>query len=329
MDSTNKPPLLLVVSSNKRGTRNYQRFDNLATGAASVGHTNIGKVNVDCRLLFKKSRWGVIGPAKTPAGIIYMDVDVQCPPGVRLMDVRVLLTLEDVPMSGDSVNLNEVFGDTETDASSDDVAGVRCHFTDFFGPRFLTFGQSPTLLTAPSICQVDETTVSVRTEKPGSVSGRLIPGKGTWEYKTLEWAITTNEAESSGAKPSGLKRLHLAFAYEHSRKPHALKVEVNGKLESFEQRLKRKLKFGPVGRNSERCVTIIGPVSNTLSRPLDELAHGLARAMEMENMSVVPTIVPDPLLRAQPDAHGWQTGGHHHLVNSELRRPRLVKYLFI
>lgn len=63
----------------KYGGYDFERFDNLSSSHASIGHRSFDKVNVNCRFLFKKSKWGVLGECKNPAGIVYLDLTFDQP----------------------------------------------------------------------------------------------------------------------------------------------------------------------------------------------------------------------------------------------------------
>lgn len=305
------PPFLRVGTNNSnRGIRGkwagqqeeYKRFDHLALSAASVGHARIGKVDVDCRLLFRKSKWGVLGAADTPAAVIYMDVDVLCPPGLSLKNLRVLLTLEDVPLSGERVDATRFFDEKEDKNNENNHdAGVPCQFTEFYGPHALRGSIVSTSSASPLLPRIGygfgglqtEAEKTRKTEIPWEVRGSLRRDSGTGVWKTLEWDIYANDLEGSRARQSSSNRIHLAFAYEHSRRPILLKVELAGKLKSPDRLLNPIMKRFRQG-DTARCMTLIGPVSENLRRHLDELAMGLQKAMEMENMTDVPIEFPDP-----------------------------------
>lgn len=300
MCSMKESPALLRVSEGKwAGQQEYERFDHLASSAASVGHARIGKVDVDCRLLFRKSKWGVLGAADTPAAVMYMDVDVHCPPGLSLKNLRVLLTLEDVFLSGERVDASRFFDEKEDKNNENNHdAGVPCQFTEFYGPHALrgsivsSSSASPLLGYGIGGLQT-EAAKTRKTEIPWEVRGSLRRDSGTGVWKTLEWDIYTNDLEGSRARQSSFNRIRLAFAYEHSRKPIFLKVELAGKLKSPDRLLNPIMKRFRQG-DTARCMTFIGPVSDNLRTHLDELAMGLQKAMEMENLTDVPIEVPDP-----------------------------------
>lgn len=73
----------------------FLRFDHLSSGRASLGSKSVGKITVDCRFLFKKSRWGVLGESQFPAGILYLDLNIGPPQGCKVKSATVTVTLDD------------------------------------------------------------------------------------------------------------------------------------------------------------------------------------------------------------------------------------------
>lgn len=63
--------------------------------AESLCYRELGKVNVDCKFRSSDSLWGVLGEAKRPAGILYMDLIFHQPKNYRLSSATVLVTLQE------------------------------------------------------------------------------------------------------------------------------------------------------------------------------------------------------------------------------------------
>lgn len=72
----------------------FCHFDKLSD-VVSVGTEVVGKMMVDCKFLFKRSHWGVMGESWTPAGIIYMDLTFGPPQGCRVKSATVTVTLDE------------------------------------------------------------------------------------------------------------------------------------------------------------------------------------------------------------------------------------------
>lgn len=73
-----------------------------------------------------------------------------------------------------------------------------------------------------------------------------------------------------------------------------MKVDIKGKLKKWHGSVETKLRFG---NNQGSSVTLIRFNKRySFRRPLNELARGLPRAMEAENLNEVPVEVPDAML---------------------------------
>lgn len=128
-------------------------------------------------------------------------------------------------------------------------------------------------------------------------SHRVPEAKGSgkrWGHRILRWEMTENDIEKS----THSNKVYTAFAYEHSGQPFLMKIEISGKLRKRSDRLKANLgrKFGPRARKQEDISTTLVGAYLGHRRPLDELAKGLANAMEMQNYMSSPLVVHD----AQP-----------------------------
>lgn len=126
-----------------------------------------------------------------------------------------------------------------------------------------------------------------------------VPDNGPLEqigaHRILKWEMTENDIEKW---PIHSNKVYTAFAYEHSGQPFLMKVEISGKLKQRTDRLKVNIgntlkKFGPRARKrADISSTLVGAYSGP-RRPLDELAKGLASAMDMANSLSPPHVVPD------------------------------------
>lgn len=117
----------------------------------------------------------------------------------------------------------------------------------------------------------------------------------SWGHRILKWEMTENDIEKY---PVHSNKVYTAFAYEHSGQPFLMKVEISGKLKQRGDRLKANLgktlkKFGPRARKQEDISSTLIGAYRGHRRPLDELAKGLASAMDLANSLSPPHVVPD------------------------------------
>lgn len=112
-----------------------------------------------------------------------------------------------------------------------------------------------------------------------------------WGHRILRWEMTENDIEKS----TNRNKVYTAFAYEHSGQPFLMKIEISGKLRKRSDRLKANIskKFGPRANKKEDISTTLVGAYHGHRRPLDELARGLANAMELQNCMLTPLVVPD------------------------------------
>ncbi|KAJ0106796.1 hypothetical protein J7T55_001320 [Diaporthe amygdali] len=289
------------VWNRKAGRYDYNRFDHIASTSASVGYQSIGKVGVDCRFLFRKSQWGTLGPAENAAGIIYMELNFDQPPDCTLESATIQVTLDEDDQGLDPYRV-------------DSLPASECPvlITDYYGPGHIV-GTSKRVLVNEVL--KFEPYINVG-GNGGSLGGtekeKKFEHESRWmfrshrvrDYKTrgqkwghriLRWEMTENNIEKY---PVHSNKVFTAFAYEHSGQPFLMKVEVSGKLRQRSDRLKANLarnlkKFGPRARRQEEISTTLVGAYLGHRRPLDELAKGLASAMEVQNYLAPPLVMPD------------------------------------
>lgn len=257
---------------------------------------SIGKVGVDVRFLFRKSQWGTLGPAENAAGIIYMELDFDQPPDCAMESATIQLTLDEDDQGLDPYRV-------------DSLPPSECPvlITDYYGPGQIV-GTSKRVLIRKSLKV--EPSVNV-IGNGGSLGGftketafehesrwtfrshRVPEGRTSgkkWGHRILRWEMTENDIERS----THSNKVYTAFAYEHSGQPFLMKIEISGKLKKRSDRLKANLgkKFGPRARKQEDISTTLVGAYLGHRRPLDELARGLASAMEMQNYMLSPLVIP-------------------------------------
>ncbi|KAK5654940.1 hypothetical protein OQA88_6697 [Cercophora sp. LCS_1] len=290
MESTR--PVLMMKVPRKSGRCDFQRFDHVASSHMQAGHGKIGKVEIDCKFKFTKSQWGVLGPNRHPAGIIYLDLDFHQPVDCRLRSATVLVTLEE-----DS---------SEEGGPGRDSSACPVKFTDNYGPKNLS-GLERVMRTR----QIKNFTptfqflghgaggLGIDTEKMKHTAsrwkfaGHIGSSAGNIWYNQLRWELEESSLED---QPMHSNVIHTAFAIEHNKKRFSMNVKITGKLASRSKRLKSKLKFGR-GLSPEETVTTVIEWRNGYLHPkrLDEIAEGLSFAMEDENLANVSLEVPDAM----------------------------------
>lgn len=290
-------PRLLSAATGRYGRYGkFIDFGGQSSGHASVGHKSIGGVTVDCEFLFRNSQWGVLGADNFPAGIMYLNLNFGPPQGCRVKSAIVTITLDE----------NDITLQRHCAPRPLHPSGCPVQVTPWYGPRELN-GQTKTAhfqsakKVVPEVYALGNGAGGVGYESKKSFShqarwsfhGQLIPGKGTWVYKTLRWDLSENELEQQSFHSSTVR---TAFAFEHSGQPFLMKVDIDGKLESWNDRIRSKLKFGCSRQENSTITTLLDFEDyRRYTKSIDRIAEGLARAMEMENLQEVPIVVPDAI----------------------------------
>lgn len=303
------------VWNRKAGRYDYDRFDHITSTSASVGYQSIGKVRVACRFLFRQSEWGTLGPFDNAAGIIYMELEFDQPPDCALESATIQMTLdEDDP------------GLAPYRSRSLPASECPILITDYYGPGQIV-GTAKSVLVKKSL-QFEPSVDIAGTG--GSLGGmtrekeiehesrwtfrthRVPENKHNgrhWCHRTLRWEMT----ETKITKSTHSNRVYTAFAYEHGGQPFLMRIEISGKLRKQGDRLKAKLrKFGPRTRKQEDISTTLIGAYRGHRRPLDELAKGLASAMEWKNYLSPPIMVHDTTLSANPTVEFVPAGTSNH-----------------
>ncbi|KAH8878804.1 hypothetical protein GQ53DRAFT_602112, partial [Thozetella sp. PMI_491] len=298
------PELYQGKWSRKYGRYDFHRFDHVSSEHFSVGGKSVGKVDVDCKLLFKRSRWGVLG-GRRPAGIIYMDLDFHQPEGYRLAWATVQVALDD----DDRESLRS-YGQAPPAEPEDSTFETYfpVQITPWFGPQHIV-GHESILHKAETVSLLPHIEAAgiglggmgkkfhTSSDIPfrWKFTGHLVrpDEKATsGQYKTLEWQLKENDLD-----PGLNSRVHTAFAYEYGNQPFLMKVKVRGGLRQLHHRFKhnvKSLRFGPrPNQDADSSITLINAYHGR-RLPLDALARSLDRAMELENYKTRPLELPKP-----------------------------------
>ncbi|KAJ5152059.1 hypothetical protein N7492_010354 [Penicillium capsulatum] len=117
-------------------------------------------------------------------------------------------------------------------------------------------------------------------------------------YRRLNWSLDEDDFQGQ-TRHSSL--IHTAFVLQHDLKPFYIHVYIDGKLQRRSDRVKgslHRLKTFPIGRRAEqgKSTTLVSLDKEAkLTFPLDSIARGLARSMELANMEASRVQMPDAL----------------------------------
>ncbi|KAK3339824.1 hypothetical protein B0T25DRAFT_636264 [Lasiosphaeria hispida] len=293
----------LMSSSIRRFGRyeDFKEFGHLSSsGDATAGSKSVGKITIDCQFLFKQSQWGVLGDRAFPAGVLYLNLNFGRLQSCRLKSAAVTITLDDEDPCLETYRRRFSRGQIY-------VPYCPIHITDWYGPKKTLLGEERIVdkrfarRMMPEFNFMDigvgglgfESETSFQQSRRWSFNGQLLPGKGTWEHKSLRWDMVENDLER---QPTHSSRMYTAFAFEHSGQPFLMKVDVEGRLDRWDKQVKSKLKFGGGSAKGSRIVTLIDfGDSSRFRKRLDEIAKGLPRAMEMKNFEEIPVVIPNPM----------------------------------
>ena len=301
MDGVASSPSLSTRVPKRWGRHDYERFDNISS-SQRVGHGRIGSVAVDCRFLFTKSQWGIIGDNMNPAGIVYLDLDFHQPADTRLRSATVLITLEKDERGG----WNRQKARTSNAHGNQSSCAVK--FTDNYGPKHF-HGRERSMWTRRekhltpnvNILGYGAGGIGLNTKQDSEkvsrwkFAGHLDSSKGSVWYNRLKWHLEENELESQSLHSN---LVHTAFAFEHNASEFYMTVEVSGKLVGLSDRFRNKMmKFGGSNGKEHETVTTKFQWSNGYRCPkrLDRIAKALSYSMEYENLYEVPFEMPDTL----------------------------------
>ncbi|CAJ2508993.1 Uu.00g140190.m01.CDS01 [Anthostomella pinea] len=278
----------------KYGRYDFNRFDHLVSQHASLGGASLGKIHVDCRFLFKKSKWGML-EAQHQAGIIYLDLTFNQPGDCRLKNATVQVTLDDE----DEVLMHQFPGSKPESP---------VHIVKY-GPRHMTgeprYEQVTTRKSFMPSIEVGpfggaggvgrESHKTVVRECHWAFESHLKTGtrknrNHNWAYKVLQWHLTENELKDQSIHSNVV---HTAFSFVHSSQPIFMRVDVSGKLENARSDLShqmknkiRKLRFPSTPQNARYATTLINFAGqDRFTTPLDGLVQSLELSMEKENMN--------------------------------------------
>lgn len=211
-------PSICRVWKHKAGGYDWERYTNLDVVSPSVGHNRIGDVKVDCTMLFRDSKWGVLqlGSNQHMAGIVYMELGFHQPVDCKLAKATIRLTLDEKDSALRAFRGSALARPPPT---------CPVEITDFYGPRYIV---------GPSVTA--DIKKSVRVEPNLNVGGtggglgsfgieKHFPNQSRWSFKShrepghtniLNWEMTEDDINKH---PLGRNKVYTAFAYIHSGQP--------------------------------------------------------------------------------------------------------------
>lgn len=297
-------------SKSKR--HDYDRFDDQSMDGASIGGAMIGKVDVDCKFRFKKSKWGYLN-GKTPAAIIYLDLDFNQPVDCRLVWAKVRVVLREFKEDPSSPSA-PASAKSQTQALQTQQQ-CPAQMTEYFGPKDMVRAERIEHREDKLSMQPEFEAAGFGLGGVGPVfnksyelshrwnfTGRLVnshkkttraasPG-GSSLYRTLEWSVTENCLESGQGNC-----IHTAFTFLHDGGELLMDVSVEGKLESKSERVKAaigKLNFGSSERRpGDTATTRVGKYRGERA-PLISQARILEGSMVWENCEKRPIQLGGP-----------------------------------
>ncbi|KAI0968230.1 hypothetical protein F4678DRAFT_206869 [Xylaria arbuscula] len=284
-------PELGVTVKRRYGPYDIQRFDDLLQ--ASVGATDLGKVHVDCKFLFRESRWGTLDNRK--AGIIYLDLTFSQPGDCRLSSAIIKVTLDD-----EDTYLAQIAKEPPSGNAPSPLQIRKCGPLQMLGhPRYETVTTHNQVIPKFEIASFagaggvgHESTKRTVRDCWWKFEGLMKASdkSKTGAYKVLQWHVTENELQT---QPLHNNTVHTAFSFDHGCQPFFMHVEVSGRLKSKRSNIRQKIlskvknmKFPPSSRDSRYTTTLIYfKDPDMFTTPLDKLERELEDAMQRCNMT--------------------------------------------
>lgn len=276
----------------------YEKSEQESLGShIHVASASIGKADIDCQVNVSKTRLGTLGSKAVPAGIIYMDITIAAPQN-DLQSITITVTLDDEDSDLPKATQEDPGGTLENSNSA-----LRLGWTDYYGPKYMVIGGDVAMKFQRSPFSIGTNHQSTTTtEIPAwEISGHLISGDAPlpWSYRALRWEISNLSEPSYGSTnphtPSTHQtHIHTGFAFEGGDRPFFLVVEIGGKTSKLRDRLRQKaIQFTRVNQNSAQRGKVLVHWGKRHLYPLDEVAVGLSREMEIANQSQTPLETDD------------------------------------
>ncbi|KAL2157298.1 hypothetical protein VTH06DRAFT_6236 [Thermothelomyces fergusii] len=294
-----------VLKLRRYGRNDFETFDEEAARGSilSVGSAAIGEVGIDCKYHWRKAQWGVLGNEKRPAGIIYMDITFRQPHGYWLERAHVYVTLS---QDASTYALSSPSRDRETryrPLSSDYTVQI----TDNYGPQYLVGVKTMITRTKEDMLIPIVGVMGFEFGGIGRKIGSSMQHVSQWVFKgtlckpqgrnglqTLEWELSENKLNPGQTHN---QTYHTAFAFEHSKRPVFMRVEVEGKLRGRRRKIKHALvRFSSGLKGEDKSTLIKIDLEHTeFRKSLDQTARDLDMTMLNKNLNKVPVELPDQM----------------------------------
>lgn len=289
------------------GQNDYHRYEAEALRGTHlcVGSKRVGEVSIDCKYHYERTQVGVLGQRKKPAGIIYMDITFHQTQGYWLESAMVYITIGEDDTSDTSYILARSKKAKKNRTRRQLEADVAVQMTQHYGPRYLTGNETsrteaeeshfvPTLGIAANELGGVGFIRSSSQERKGcwTFKGSVVPPPGCSGLRTLLWEFRANRLEPDQDAPHDYC---TAFAFEHSRKPLYMRVEIDGKLYNKAKSFRHSAamfssRLGGRDRSTVARLDMFG--QRAPRKQLDEIADGLDKAMQMANLDRTPVKMP-------------------------------------
>ncbi|KAL8364971.1 hypothetical protein RB595_003995 [Gaeumannomyces hyphopodioides] len=288
-----------AIRVRRYGQNDFERFDEeTARGShLCVGYETLGKVNIDCKYHWTRSQWGVLNrhQGRIPAGVVYMDLAFHQPAGYWLEHATVYITLGEDDMSSYALARNRKRrsrkGRHDSQSSEYAVQMTSCGPSIISGEKTYrseakTTSFTPTVGAAGfEFGGVGQQSTSIQ-DRSGSWTfrGAICRPEGRSGLRTLRWDLAENALTPDQPHRREYK---TAFAFEHSRRPVYMRVEIEGRLRSKSHGAAHSLaRFSSsmAGHKDHSTLTHMDFGGRAVStRRLNDIVDGLDMAMQMEN----------------------------------------------
>lgn len=303
------------LGGRKFGKYDFDQFRPLRVDKHFLGQAKIGEMDVACKFLFRKSRWGVLAADRNPGGIMYLDLVFTEPPGCYLRGATVILTLDE--NDKDLQRHFTVANKTEnkipvhiTEHGPQNIVGQPKTREKLKTRAFMPYVNAGGFVELGGVGQ--ESHVRKFKDSQWRFSSQTVPdrnGHGT----TLRWDLSESAQDRQPKHPN---TFHTAVAFEHDGQPFFIRVEVSGDLESTTSNLiyktTNKFKKFKFPGEPQRATTLVnfGGRDNPYTQPLDEHAQMIPLEMVEANKTPVDQVqtLPTPQdERRESDPPDYQT----------------------
>lgn len=298
MEELNSRPTLYKAEwqgRRKYGQYEFSEFPRTFDDIAFVGGKLIGNIQVDCRLMFNESKWGVLtsGGEIHPAGIIRMDISFG-----QVKDYKLTWATVQVTLDGEHKGLED-FRDRSIRASDHLVCMTHWYGPDEINGTTMPVSEQPRMQATPKISAqgIGLGGMGISNDKSfehnvfwtfkGRLQHRQGKGSKSMTYDSLKWDLKENNFETQSSHGD---KFQTAFAFVNSGQPFLMKIEIHGGLHKVSHRIKKKvggiakmIRFGGGCSKEENISTTLVRGFTGKRQPLDEVVRSLNDEMKAKN----------------------------------------------